>query len=371
MNIPFLKPDVVKLESYAQCLNQMDESRIYSNYGPLNQLFEQRIIHEVFQDIGHLTTVNNATTGLMLAISESKRPKGKYALMPSFTFSATPLAAIWCGLEPYFVDINEENWCMDQEKVQALIEELGEQIAVVIPYATFGTFMDLTYYNQLEERGYPVVIDAAASFGCIDQNGVQFGSGFLGSVVYSFHATKSFGLGEGGFVYSQRRQLIERIRASANFGYHGSRESKTLGLNGKMSEFTSAIGLATLDEYEDKIQQRQNIREWYAEEIVKENMRLKGWDLQKTRGRVPYQFMSMLCPADKTSDTFIDKLRENGIQANNYFSPACHQQLKFSSYAHTNLDITESVCCRILSLPLWVGMNQGVVSRVISVLSGN
>ena len=42
---------------------------------------------------GALTTVNNATTGLILAISLMKKPGARYAVMPSFTFAATPLAA--------------------------------------------------------------------------------------------------------------------------------------------------------------------------------------------------------------------------------------------------------------------------------------
>lgn len=47
----------------------------------------------MFDGIGSAVTVHNATIGLILAISQSKRPQGKYAVIPSFTFAATPLAA--------------------------------------------------------------------------------------------------------------------------------------------------------------------------------------------------------------------------------------------------------------------------------------
>ena len=183
-------------EAYLAYLDQIDTSRIYSNYGPLNTLFEQRVLLEYFDNKGAVSTVNNATTGLILAISASKRKGGKYALMPSFTFSATPLAAVWAGLEPYFIDIREDNWCMNEDVVEDVIRELGDDVAVVIPYATFGTWLDLSYYSSLHNRGIPVVVDAAASFGtCLDR---QFGIGFDGAIVFSFHATKAFGIGEGG-----------------------------------------------------------------------------------------------------------------------------------------------------------------------------
>ena len=61
-----------------------------------------------FQNRGAVTTVANATLGLMAAIQLKKRRKGKYALMPSFTFPATALAAIWCVLCKQKVQRNAE-----------------------------------------------------------------------------------------------------------------------------------------------------------------------------------------------------------------------------------------------------------------------
>ena len=84
--IPFLRPNLVKKESIIPYLSEIEASRIYSNFGPLNTRFEQRILNEYFDNIGAITTVNNATLGLILAISQCQRPKGKYALIPSFTF---------------------------------------------------------------------------------------------------------------------------------------------------------------------------------------------------------------------------------------------------------------------------------------------
>jgi dTDP-4-amino-4,6-dideoxygalactose transaminase len=215
--IPFLRPNLVKKDTYLSYISQIEKSRIYSNYGPLNALFESRLLDEYFQNEGAVTTVNNATAGLMLAISECKRPNGRYALMPSFTFAATPLAAIWCGLEPYFIDIRQDNFCMNEEFLSEAIKKLGDKVAVVVPYAAFGTCLNLSYYHSLI-NSVPVVVDAASSFGTADDNG-HFGKGFPGTVVFSFHATKSFGIGEGGLVYSGQSDIINRIRQAGNFGF--------------------------------------------------------------------------------------------------------------------------------------------------------
>lgn len=249
--IPFLKPNLVKLEKYEKHLRSIEQSRLYSNFGPLNSLFEDRIKAEYFHGIGATSTVNNATSGLMIAMATMKRPGGRYAVMPSFTFSATPLAAIWAGLDPYFVDVNTDDFSMSEESLLQALERLGEEVAVVVPYATFGFPIDLSPYARLFREGMPVVVDAAASFGA-SRYETAFGTGFPGAVVFSFHATKAFGIGEGGLVYSADPKLVDLLRSSANFGFGPDKVSKIHGLNAKLPEISAAIGLATLDAFPEK-----------------------------------------------------------------------------------------------------------------------
>ncbi|WP_093290314.1 DegT/DnrJ/EryC1/StrS aminotransferase family protein [Thermoactinomyces sp. DSM 45892] len=365
--IPFLRPNVVRCELYLKYLSQIDENRIYSNYGPLNDTFEERILQEFFEGEGAVSTVNNATIGLMLAISESMRPNGRYALMPSFTFSATPLAAIWCGLEPYFIDIREDEWSMNVDIVEDTLKNLGDQVAVVVPYATFGTCIDLTYYNELQKKGIPVVVDAAASFGARDAYG-HFGKGFLGSIIYSFHATKGFGIGEGGLVYSGDQGLISNVRQAGNFGYKGSKESTLKGLNSKLSEYMAAIGLATLDVFEQKVESRKQIKKWYLEQMDKWNLFEKGWRVQNCSGQLVTQLLSVLSPQGE-NDRIIHHLGEQGIDTRCYFSPPCHRQKQFATSNQSTMAVTECISDRIISLPFWEEIERDHVKQIVKALA--
>jgi dTDP-4-amino-4,6-dideoxygalactose transaminase len=360
---PFLVPNLVKKENYLDLISQIENSGRYSNYGPLNSLFEDRVVNEMFDHIGAAVTVNNATTGLMLAISQYKRPNARYALMPSFTFAATPLAAMWCGLEPYFVDITEDNWCMNEHLVDELIDKLGDQVAVVVPYATFGTNMDLTYYQKLQDAGIPVVVDAAASFGTI-RDGGHFGKGFSGLIVFSFHATKAFGIGEGGLVYSGNQQIIQQIRQAGNFGFSGARESTILGMNSKISEYTAAIALATLDVYQEKTAVRQNLYHKYLYYFTNLGLFDKGWVLHKSSGNIPHQFFPVLCSKEEVNSNIVATLAAHHIELRTYFSPACHQQKLFACHPSSSMQVTDSISRRILSLPLWEEMAEKDVKWV-------
>lgn len=366
--IPFLRPNLARKELFLPYIAQIEESRLYSNYGPLNSKFEQRVISEWFKSKGHCTTVNNATIGLMLAISALKRTTGKCAVMPSFTFSATPLAAMWCGLTPYYVDVDPDTWCIAPDALQAAIEKLGNEIAVIMPYATFGTAMPLDTYTRLHQSGLPVVIDAAASFGTTEQ-GMQFGQQFPGAVVFSFHATKSFGIGEGGLVYSADEDVIKQIRMSGNFGFSQQRESITLGLNSKISEYTAAIALATLDIYPQKIALRQKVHDWYLDQFLALGMVDHGWRTQKYCGHIPYQFMPMTTPAHIGNQMVVAELDKRGIEARTYFAPACHQQQIHLAHPRGPLSHTEILSCQIVSLPLWEEMKKEHVEYIVNVLN--
>jgi dTDP-4-amino-4,6-dideoxygalactose transaminase len=90
--VPFLRPNLVKLDKYRAYIESAEQAHVYSNFGPLNTAFEQRVIQEIYCGSGAGTTVSNATIGLMLAIRLLGR-KGRFAVMPSYTFAAAPLAA--------------------------------------------------------------------------------------------------------------------------------------------------------------------------------------------------------------------------------------------------------------------------------------
>lgn len=366
-HIPFLRPNLVRREAYAAYLDQIDDSHIYSNYGPLNTRFEQRILNEFFKDQGALTTVANATLGLMLAISLCHRPGKQYAIMPSFTFAATPLAAMWCGLKPYFIDINPETWCLDENQVEMAVKNLGDEVAVIVPYATFGTGIDLSRYAAWHNAGVPVVVDAASSLGTVIDDR-HFGRGFPGAVVFSLHATKSFPIGEGGVVYSANKDFISHARQMANFGFTPDRISTLPGFNAKLSEIHAAVALATLDIFDEKKKLRQKIDHWYRE-LFYENFKLQsGWSFQHTNGTLVRQFVPALCPDTLTNQTVINLLGKHHIEARTYFRPACHEQPAFVDSLHASLPVTESITRRIVSLPLWEDMVHADVEQIVNVL---
>jgi len=367
MQIPFLRPCVVPPDSYRAALDRMQATRIYSNFGPLNTEFEQRLLQELLGGEGAVTTVANATLGLMLAIQACRRPSGRLAIMPSFTFAATPLAAQWCGLQPYFLDVAPGDWCMAAADIEQAVARLGDQVAVVVGCCTFGADADLSVFQRLLDRGVPVVIDAAAGLGTT-RDGRPLGAGFPGAIVYSLHATKTFAVGEGGVIYSHSPALIAAIRQAENFGFGEQREATMLGMNAKMCEMLAAVALATLDQLPEKAAYRRGLANGYREEMTRRGWLQQGWSWQTVGEGVSPQFFPLLAPEGAENIALIARAESAGVQIRRYFSPPCHRQAQFAACPKGDLGFTFQLERRVLSLPLWEEMELRHIQQVLDTL---
>jgi dTDP-4-amino-4,6-dideoxygalactose transaminase len=350
--IPFLRPSPARLSELSAELAAIEASGTYTNYGPVNGRFEAALVASVFGGIGACLTVANATIGLMLAIREQVPARGRgYALMPSFTFAATAHAAIWCGLTPLLVDIDPETWLPDASAEERLLDQFGDEIACLVPYACFGNELDLERYASLAERhGVAVVIDAAASLGSQDARGRGSGTGSTLPLVFSLHATKTFATSEAGLIYAADTERIERLRAMANFGFVQPRVASLPGLNGKLPEVAALLGLKKLEQLDSIVAHRTELATRYRE-------RLGPLQFQRPTGsRQANQFMPVLLPdgwGPRRADV-LERLRAAGVDAKHYFSPHLAEQPFVAENARVDrLDVTTDVAARILSLPLW------------------
>ena len=145
------------------------------------------------------------------------------------------------------------------------LEPILTRWAIVIPVAPFGRAVPQAAWLEFRERtGIPVVIDGAATF-----EAAAGQEGILGElpVAMSFHATKAFATGEGGCVASTETGVVEQIGQALNFGFSGSRDSATPSLNGKLSEYHAAVGLAELEEWDARQEATARVLDLYRETL--------------------------------------------------------------------------------------------------------
>ena len=310
------------------------------------------MVDQFFGGVGSCMTVCNATIGLMLAVQQAigERPTTRrYAMMPSFTFAAGAQAALWCGLTPLFCDIDPVTWAPSAADEERLLAQYGSEIAVVMPYATFGYDIDVARYEAMTAlHGVPVVIDAAASLGTLTDEGQGFGTGYKGLIVYSMHATKSFASGEAGLIYSADDHAIAELRQMCNFGFGLPRTATMPGLNGKLSEIGALLCHLRLPDYDGVVAHRTEIVERYRRELPELTFQ------PRRGGRQVHQFVACLLPeglGHRRAEVSA-ALTARGIGNASYFSPHLQQQPYFVKHGVCrDLPVTDDVAGRMLSLP--------------------
>lgn len=362
-SIPLLVPHMPKAVSLLPYLQKIDENQKYTNFGPLNTALELRLLAYTAPGFGpsNITTVANCTVGLELALQALDLPRGAKVLIPAITFVATATAVARIGLEPVIADVRPDTWCLDVETARAAARQAD--IRAVMPVSTFGYGHDTAGWDRfVDETGIPVVIDAAGAFG-------NQMAGRRTDVVYSFHATKSLGAGEGGAVLSSDEARIQRIRKLANFGID-TRVGLLgeIGTNGKMSEYHCAVGLASLDEWPTSSQARIHLHQRYLK-VLRE--RCPGLVFQHKADDGVYPLMPVLLPPGCSAAAAVAYLGRAGIDARRWYSPSLstHPALadaEKSGDLSTALDIGG----RILGLPYFLGIGDDQIDSVCTALSG-
>jgi dTDP-4-amino-4,6-dideoxygalactose transaminase len=364
-SIPMSRPNPPRLSEYLRELEALEHSGIFTNFGPMVQRLERNLSENLFRGGGCLS-ICNATLGLMIAIRQGllRRPAvgRRFALMPSFTFAATAHAALWNGLTPLFCDIDPDTWLPSADSEIALLEEFGNEIAVMLPCTTFGNNLDLAHYDRLHAKyGVEMIVDAAASLGSIDTMGRPFGEGSQWPIVFSMHATKPFSSGEGGIIYCADEDRLAQLKAMSCFGFEQPRVATLPGLNAKMSEVAALSACLRLEDFENVVQHRDALSALYRSY-------LPGWQTQRTEGqRQCHNYHSVLLPDELAGSraAIVAVLKERGIGTGAYFNPHLAKQPYFAVESVSGpLPVTEEICARIITLPMYDQMTAAEVKYV-------
>ncbi len=355
--IPVARPLLPTAEMVLPYLRGMDERRWYSNCGPLLMEFEDRLKARLApQD--HLTTVANATLGLVLTLRALGLPAGSLVALPSWTFVATAHAVLQAGLQPWFLDVDPQSWSLTPDIVREALARAPAPVSAAIVVSPFGRPLDMTAWTAFsQDRGLPVVVDAAAAFDTVHETPLP--------TVVSLHATKVLGVGEGGFVACRDEAFVERVRGLTSYGFKGTRQSQYAATNAKLSEYAAAVGMASLDGW-------ATTRMRYG--LVAQGLRIALSATPEVRFQPGWgsHWVSSVCVVqlpEGSADRVQRRLEREGVATRHWWAGGCHGQPAFAGLPRTSLPVTEALAQSTLGLPYAMDMHGRTISRVAEAVS--
>jgi dTDP-4-amino-4,6-dideoxygalactose transaminase len=344
-------------------LNDVLDRRWLTNKGPYVEEFEGRIAR--LSGVKHCIATANGAVGLEIGI----RALGLSGdvIVPSFTFVATAHALEWQGLRPVFADVDPATHMVTPATLDACVTSRTTGVIGVHLWGQVAAARSLEAWAAA--RRLPLLFDAAHAFGCESPDGRVGRFGAL--EVFSFHATKFVNSLEGGAIVTDDDDLARRIRLMKNFGFLGYDNVGYVGTNGKMNEFSAAMGLTSIDAMDEFIAINRSHYDRYRQGLAG----LPGLSLLEVgrRERSNFQYVVALvdpatCPVSR--DRLLDVLWAENILARRYFYPGCHRMEPYRSRAGRAPAVphTEAAAERVLVLPTGQSVSPHDVDVVCDVL---
>ena len=274
--IPLSVPNLIgNEEKYVkQCL----DTGWVSTAGEFVDKFEKSFAKKI--KMNDAVSVMNGTSALHMAMMQIAN-KEDIVILPNLSFVATANAAMYLGIEPVFIDINEDDWQMDLDLLEEFLSEEcisernitkykknNKRIAAIVIVHNQGNMCDMDRLKSISSKfNINLIEDAAESLGSKFKD---IDSGTFGEFgCFSFNGNKIITTGGGGMIVSKNKKMLDNIK-------HVSTTAKVdpiryfhdeVGYNYRLVNILAAIGLGQLENLELFISSKRKTADFYREAL--------------------------------------------------------------------------------------------------------
>jgi len=366
-SILITQPDLPDLKEVIAYLEQVWENKWLTNNGKFHKEFEEKLA--AYLDVPYISLFTNGTLALITAIQQLKL-SGEVITTP-YSFIATTHSLIWNNIKPVFVDIEDEYGNINTSKIEAAITP---ETTAILAVHVYGNPYDVDEINRIANKhNLKVIYDSAHAFGVKINNKSILQYGDLS--ILSFHATKVFNTFEGGAIVSHSLEVKKEIDLLKNFGIKDENTITSVGINAKMNEFQSLIGLLQLQKHDERIKSRANVFFEYLEKLEK----VKGIKIIKPNKSAysNYAYLPILVNEKeygKSRDELFNILRSKNIFVRKYFFPLISNIPTYKTIASANkenLKVANSFSEKVICLPIYTELDSKAISRITQIIKSS
>jgi len=330
--------------------------------GPKVKEFEEKFAAYVGSK--HAVAVNNATSGLHLAVLALGLKKGERVITTPITFAASANCVRYVGGEVWFADIDKNSYLLSLESTRKLIESKPKGFFKgIIPVDFAGLPLDLEAFQELaDEHDLWIIEDACHAPGgsFTDSKGMvqKCGNGNYADIgIFSFHPVKHIACGEGGMLTTNSEKLYKKLTSLRTHGItkenmeedHGGwfYEMKELGYNYRLTDIQSALGITQLAKNKVGVERRNEIAAVYKEAF---KSKIKFQSLGK--GSINAHHLFIIEVQDRRG--LYNYLKEHNIFAQIHYIPVhTLPYYKKIGYEGSDLINAENYYANCISLPMY------------------
>jgi len=337
---------------------------------------------------------SNGTTALHLAVMALGIEAGDNVIVPAITFLSTANAVRMAGANVIFSDVDADTGLLTPQTLLDAYAKVDGPVKAVMPVHLNGQCADIEVIQTIaSENNSSVITDCCHALGAKYSGGGRPGDGQYEDLsCYSLHPVKSIAMGEGGMVTTNNREHAARMRllrghdmrrdpadwtlTDMAFDQNGDPnpwfyEMHELAYNYRATDIQCALGLSQLTKLDQFVARRREIAALYDDMLVSTGNYLRpvprtfaaksAWHL--------YPVLIDFEVVRKDRAQVMKELLAQGIGTQVHYIPVSDQPYYRELYGVQPFKGAKAYYERVLSLPIFPGMSDGDVSKVVSALS--
>lgn len=356
LNLTKMHQSIQTEVSYA--INEVLSSEWYI-MGKQLELFET----EYAQYVGtkYCLGVGNGLDALTIILRACDIGPGDEVILPANTFIATALAVSYAGATPVLVDADADNYNID---VNAIKSAITPKTKAIIAVHLYGRLAPMEQLSEIAKNNNLLLFEDAAQAHGAMKNGKKAGA-FGKAAGFSFYPGKNLGaLGDGGAITTDDESLYKKAKALRNYGSTEKYKHIYKGFNSRLDEMQAAILRVKLRHMDRWNEERRKIAYVYSTLIDNTKINLPNesdvdnvWHIYPT-----------FC---EERDALKKYLEEKKIMTQIHYPIPIHLQEAYVNELGQMGDypIAERLARNELSLPLWIGMEECDINKVIDAIN--
>jgi len=308
---------------------------------------------------------SSCTGALHMGMSALDIGQGDEVIMADTNWIATASPIVNLGAKPVFVDILEDTWCIDPDKVEAAINHRTKAIVAVHLY---GNTCEMERLLEIGKKyNIPIIEDAAEAIGSVYHGNHAGSMGVFGA--FSFHGSKTITTGEGGMFVTNDEKLYERVLTLSNHGRDRNQKKQfwadVIGYKYKLSNIQASIGCAQMERIKELIQKKKEILSRYKKQLET----LDGIQMNpEPEGIINGAWMPTVV-FDESTGISREKIKasfdKENIDARVFFWPL--SSLPMFDIVDENV-IARSISMRAINLPSFHDMSNEEIDRICQIV---
>tara|TARA_B100001057_G_scaffold296483_1_gene296702 strand:+ start:12990 stop:14129 length:1140 start_codon:yes stop_codon:yes gene_type:complete len=320
--------------------------------------------------------VSSGTASMHIALMALNLKKNDEVIIPALTFVSDANTVYLSGGKPVLADsASLDNWNVSLDSIKKKITKNTKAI-IVVHFAGYPCSEIEEITKFCEKNNIFLLEDVAHAPGATINNQCCGTFGDFGS--FSFFSNKNLSVGEGGMVSSKDPKLIEKAKflrshgmTSLTFDRHKGRTNSydvaKIGLNYRIDEIRSAIGIVQLKKLKKGNSKRKLLTKKYIENFSNTEIKIPFTN-QPKNSESAFHILPILLPQGSNREEIMNELKSRGIQSSIHYPPFWGFTAYKKLFNQREYPISAQICSRELTLPLYPTMELNKVDEVSSSL---